>query len=129
MASGPIPPSPADLLSTGRFRAILAEAAEQFDIAIVDAPPALGLADAPLLAAATGHVMFVVQSGRTRTRAAIEAINRIEATGATVVGVTLTKSKDSMTGYGSYGYGYGHRYGKLDKKRTEIALLTQSSES
>ena len=34
-----------------------------------------------------------------------------------------------MTGYGSYGYGYGHRYGKLDKKRTEIALLTQSSES
>ena len=129
LASGPIPPSPADLLSTGRFRAILAEAAEQFDIAIVDAPPALGLADAPLLAAATGHVMFVVQSGRTRTRAAIEAINRIEATGATVVGVTLTKSKDSMTGYGSYGYGYGHRYGKLDKKRTEIALLTQSSES
>ena len=83
LASGPIPPSPADLLSTGRFRAILAEAAEQFDIAIVDAPPALGLADAPLLAAATGHVMFVVQSGRTRTRAAIEAINRIEATGAT----------------------------------------------
>ena len=128
LASGPIPPSPADLLSTGRIRAILAEAAEQFDIVV---PPALGLADAPLLASAAGHVMFVVQSGRTRTRAAIEALNRIEATGATVLGVTLTKAKESISGYGSYGYGYGygHRYGKLDRKRTEIALLTQSADS
>ena len=73
--------------------------------------------------------MFVVQSGRTRTRAAIEALNRIEATGATVLGVTLTKAKESMSGYGAYRYGYGHRYGKLDKKRTDIALITQSSES
>ena len=129
LASGPIPPSPADLLSTGRIRAILAEAAEQFDIVVVDAPPALGLADAPLLASATGHVMFVVQSGRTRTRSAIEALNRIEATGATVLGVTLTKAKESVSGYGYYGYGYGHRYGKLDKKRTEIALITQSTDS
>jgi capsular exopolysaccharide synthesis family protein len=129
LASGPIPPSPADLLSTGRIRTILGEAAEQFDIVIVDAPPALGLADAPLLASAAAHVMFVVQSGRTRTRAAIEALNRIEATGATVVGVTLTKAKESMSGYGTYRYGYGHRYGKLDKKRTEIALLTQGADS
>jgi len=98
---------------------------------VVDAPPALGLADAPLLASAAGHVMFVVQSGRTRTRAAIEALNRIEATGATVLGVTLTKAKESISGYGSYGYGYGygHRYGKLDRKRTEIALLTKSTDS
>jgi len=129
LASGPIPPSPADLLSTGRIRTILGEAAEQFDIVVVDAPPALGLADAPLLASAAAHVMFVVQSGRTRTRAAIEALNRIEATGATVVGVTLTKAKESMSGYGTYRYGYGHRYGKLDKKRTEIALLTQGADS
>jgi succinoglycan biosynthesis transport protein ExoP len=129
LASGPIPPSPADLLSTGRIRTILAEASEQFDIVVVDAPPAIGLADAPLLASATGHVMFVVQSGRTRTRAAIEALNRIEATGANILGVTLTKAKEGVSGYGYYGYGYGHRYGKLDKKRTEIALITQSTDS
>ena len=129
LPSGPIPPNPADLLSTGRFRAILTEAAERFDLVIIDAPPTLGLADAPLLAASAGHVMFVVESGRTRTRAAIEALNRIEATGAHIVGATLTKSIDSGGGYGSKRYGYGYGYGKLDKKRTEILMIPQGADS
>lgn len=128
LPSGPIPPNPADLLSTGRFRAVLTEAAEQFDLVIIDAPPTLGLADAPLLAASAGHVMFVVESGKTRTRAAIEALNRIEATGAHIVGATLTKSIDSGGGYGYRRYGYGYGYGKLDKKRTEILMIPQGTD-
>src|SRR6185369_1460218 len=129
LPSGPIPPNPADLLSTGRFRAILNEAAEQFDVVIIDGPPTLGLADAPLLAASAGHVMFVVESGKTRTRAAIEALNRIEATGAHIVGATLTKSIDSGGGYGYKRYGYGYGYGKLDSKRTEILMIPQDADS
>jgi len=128
LPSGPIPPNPADLLSTGRIRAILNEAADAFDVVIVDAPPTLGLADVPLLASAAGHVMFVVESGRTRTRAAIEALNRIEATGAHIVGATLTKSSDSGVGYGYKRYGYGYGYGKLDTKRTEILMIPQGSD-
>ena len=67
--------------------------AEQFDLVVIDGPPTLGLADAPLLAAAAGNVLFVVESGKTRTRAAIEALNRLEATGTHVLGATLTKSR------------------------------------
>jgi polysaccharide biosynthesis transport protein len=126
LASGPVPPNPADLLSTGRIRTILKEAAERFDIVIIDAPPTIGLADSPLLAAAAGHVMFVVQSGQTRTRAAIEALNRIEATGAGIIGVALTKVTDAIGGYGYKRYGYG--YGKLGKSRTEIPLIPHSAE-
>ena len=131
LASGPVPPNPADLLSTGRIRTLLSEAAEQFDVVIVDGPPALGLADVPLLASACGHVMFVVESGRTRTRSAIEALNRIEATGAHVLGATLTKATGSGSGYGynRYGYGYGYGYGKIDKKRTEILMIPQGADS
>jgi len=129
LPAGPIPPNPADLLSTGRFRSILNEAAEQYDLVIIDGPPTLGLADAPLLAAAAAHVIFVVESGRTRTRAAIEALNRIEATGAHIVGATLTKSIDSGGGYGYKRYGYGYGYGKLDSKRTEILMIPQDADS
>ena len=130
LPSGPIPPNPADLLSTGRIRTILNEAAETFDLVIVDAPPTLGLADSPLLAAAVGQVVFVVESGKTRTRAAIEALNRIEATGAHILGATLTKSVDAVGGYGykRYGYGYGYGHGKLDKKR-EILMIPQGTDS
>ncbi len=129
LPSGPIPPNPADLLSTGRIRTILNEAAEAFDVVIVDAPPTLGLADVPLIASAAGQVMFVVESGKTRTRAAIESLNRIESTGAHVLGATLTKSADSGGGYGYKRYGYGYGYGKLDKKRTEILMIPQDADA
>src|SRR6185295_2525186 len=132
LPSGPIPPNPADLLSTGRIRSVLDEATERFDLVIIDGPPTLGLADVPLLAASAGHVIFVVESGKARTRAAIEALNRIEATGAHIVGATLTKSPDSGAGYGykRYGYGYGYGYGKLDdNKRTEILMIPQGGDS
>ena len=129
LPSGPLPPNPADLLATARIRQVIAEASEQFDLVIIDGPPTLGLADAPLIAAAAGNMMFVIESGGTRTRSAIEALNRLEASGTHVVGAVLTKAKDSTGtyGYGNYGYGYGR--GKIDKNRTEILLIPQGADS
>jgi capsular exopolysaccharide synthesis family protein len=124
LPSGPLPPNPADLLSTGRIRKIIAEAREAFDLVVIDGPPTLGLADAPLLASAAGSALFVIESGKTRTRAAIEALNRLEATGTRLVGAALTKSQDSGDGYGYAGYGYGYGYGSSARvKKTEILMI------
>lgn len=124
LPSGPLPPNPADLLSTGRIRKIIAEARDTFDLVVIDGPPTLGLADAPLLASAAGSALFVVESGKTRTRAAIEALNRLETTGAHIVGATLTKSEEGSGGYGRYGYGYGYGYGTKGRlKKTEILMI------
>ena len=130
LPSGPLPPNPADLLSTGRIRKIVAEAKESFDLVIIDGPPSLGLADAPLLAAAAGSALFVVESGKTRTRAAIEALNRLEVTGARILGAALTKSSDSAGGYGRYGYGYGYGYGPKGRiKKNEILMIPHEEEA
>ena len=83
MPCGPMPPNPAELLASPRFKAIIAEAASEFDMVIVDGPPVLGLADAPLLGAVCRGTLMVVESGKTRTKAAVEAINRLKASGAT----------------------------------------------
>ncbi len=122
LPSGPVPPNPADLLSTGRLRKLVAEASESFDLVLIDCPPTLGLADAPLLAAAAGNVLFVVEAGKTRTRAVIDSLNRLEVVGAHVLGVALTKA----TGTGGYGYGQGYGYGygtNARVKRTEILMI------
>jgi capsular exopolysaccharide synthesis family protein len=119
MPSGPLPPNPADLLSTGRFHEILLDVSEHFDIVIVDAPPVIGLADSLLLAAVSGNVLFVVESGKTRTKAAVEALRMLGGTGAHILGATLTKSAEDMGGYGYKAYGYG----ALDRKRTEILMI------
>ena len=125
---GPVPPNPADLLSTGRFRAIVREAQGMFDMVVVDAPPVLGLADSALLASVASDVVLIVESGKTRTSAALEAINRLRATGATILGATLTKSTEERSAYG-YGYGnYGYGYGQVDKGRSEVVLLAHQEE-
>lgn len=129
LPSGPVPPNPADLLSTGRLRKIIAEARDQFDLILIDAPPTLGLADSPLLAAAAGNVAFVVEAGRTRTRAVVDALNRLETIGTHVVGVILTKTSARGSGYGGYGYGYGQGYGTQARvKRTEILMIPKDSD-
>ena len=124
LACGPVPPNPADLLSSGRFRSIMREATAQFDVVIVDAPPVLGLADAPLIASVVNDVVLVIESGKTRTAAAVEAMNRLRAAGATILGGTLTKSAEEKSGYG-----YAYRYGQIDKDRTEIVMLAHQPES
>jgi Mrp family chromosome partitioning ATPase len=115
-------------LATGRIRKIVSEAIERFELVIIDGPPTIGLADAPLLASMAENVLFVIESAQTRTRAAVEALNRLEATGAHVLGALLTKSKEtnSRYGYASYGYGYGYGQGRI--KRTEILMIPQDEE-
>lgn len=124
LPSGPLPPNPADLLSTGRFQEILAEVTSHFDIVVIDGPPVIGLADSLLLASAAGHVTFVVESGKTRTKAAVEALRMMGGTGVHILGATLTKSSEDMGGYGYKAYGYG----SLDRKRTEILMIPHEAD-
>lgn len=119
---GPLPPNPAELLASPRLKLLINEAASQFDIVIVDGPPVLGLADAPLLGAACRGTLVVIESGKTRTPAAVEAVNRLRAAGSHIVGAVLTKYKHRM---GAYGYGYEpYRYGGgVEDRAREIPLI------
>jgi capsular exopolysaccharide synthesis family protein len=110
MTSGPIPPNPAELLASGALEAVLSTAAEQFDHVIVDGPPVLGLADAPLIARAVEATVFVVESARTRSSQARQAIERLLRVRAHILGAVLTKLDSRSSGYGS-GYGYNYSYG------------------
>ncbi|MDB5693189.1 MAG: polysaccharide biosynthesis tyrosine autokinase [Alphaproteobacteria bacterium] len=124
---GPLPPNPAELLASPRLKAILADAISKYDMVIVDGPPVLGLADAPLLAGVCRATLLVIESGKTRTKAALDAITRLNASGGNIVGAVLTKFHARSHGYG-YGYGYGYepyRYGGVGSRDREIKLLAQ----
>ncbi|WP_162888108.1 GumC family protein [Sphingomonas mesophila] len=122
---GPTPPNPADLLSTPRFAALMREASHQFDRVIVDGPPLLGLADAALLATAAENVVLVVESGRTRTKAARETIERLRIAGGHLLGVILTKSAEEASGYGYRNY----RYGGIEDRRDDMIMIAGRSEA
>ncbi|HEY0114518.1 MAG TPA: polysaccharide biosynthesis tyrosine autokinase, partial [Allosphingosinicella sp.] len=97
---GPLPPNPAELLSSARLEAILAEATSEYDMVIIDSPPILGLADTPLLSSMASATLMVIEAGKTRTRAASEALGRLRQSGANVVGALLTRYKHDAIGYG-----------------------------
>ena len=104
LPAGPIPPNPADLLSSGRFQSMLHHLEGEFDMLVVDGPPCMGLADALLLSSIVNNVLFVVESGRTRTKSALESLGVLRSTGAHILGAVLTKVSGDLGGYGYYGY-------------------------
>jgi succinoglycan biosynthesis transport protein ExoP len=110
MTAGPQPPNAGDLLTGDRIRMLIERLQQQFDHVIVDCPPVLGLADAPLAAAAVEAVVYVVEAGSIQAGMVRMALSRLRAAQVNLLGVMLTKldSKRSHIGYGyDYGYGYG----------------------
>jgi capsular exopolysaccharide synthesis family protein len=122
VTSGAIPPNPSELLAGNSLEPIIAQAMEEYDHVIVDAPPVLGLADAPLLSRVTEATVFVLEAGRTRAAQARMALRRLFQVDAPVVGAVLTKLNIQRAGYG-YGYGYDYNY-SADRKSSG-GLLSQ----
>ena len=108
LPSGHIPPNPAELVSGARMRELLARLSEVFDLVILDGPPVLGLADAPLLGSIAAGTMLVFESGVVRRPAAANAVNRLRSANCRLIGGVLTKYSER---FGAAGYGYGYGYG------------------
>jgi len=120
MPCGPLPPNPADLLSSGKVASIFSEASEHFDFIVVDGPPVLGLADSPALSANCTGTLLIVEAGHTRTPAIVAAIARLEASGAHVVGALLTKATERA---GRFGYGYESYHYGVGKQDHQILMI------
>jgi Mrp family chromosome partitioning ATPase len=84
----------------------------------LDAPPVMGLADAPLIAwVATGAIM-AVEAGRTSRAQARAAIRRLRMANTHLLGVVLTKfdARQAAYGYGyNYAYEYDYKYGTQER--------------
>ncbi|MDR0181656.1 polysaccharide biosynthesis tyrosine autokinase [Lysobacter sp. UC] len=106
ITSGPLPPNPPELLGSDALPALLAQLREYFDVVVLDGPPILGLADAPLLANHAEATMIVVAAQTTRTDALQAAIRRLRFARARLIGAVLTRF-DLDAGDEHYGYGYG----------------------
>ena len=116
ITSGPLPPNPPELLGGDGLVALLDELIKTFDVVLLDGPPVLGLADAPLLASRAEATLLVVTAEMTHKDAVQSALKRISATHSRVIGTLLIRV--DMLGKGAYGYGgygyfaYGEKPGK-----------------
>ena len=111
MASGSVFPNAGDLLAGPRLMSLLSLGLEVFDLIVIDGPPVMGLADAPILANATAGTVFVVGAGQGRKAMVRGALRRLRMSRAAVIGSVLTKFDARASGYGrEYGSTYGDGY-------------------
>jgi polysaccharide biosynthesis transport protein len=110
ITAGPIPPNAAELLTSERLELLIERLLQQFDHVVIDSPPVLGLADAPLIGSRVEGVIYAVESHGIRSSIVRTALNRLYSAHARVLGAVLTKfeARRNVGGY-EYGYNYGNR--------------------
>ena len=113
---GPLPPNPAELWGSDRVGEFIEQATQLYDHVVIDGPPVLGFADAPLLAAAVEGTLFVVESRSTRRAQARGAVRRLSIGRGRILGIVFTKFNAKSAAYGGYDYAYDYNYG-VDQSR------------
>lgn len=114
MTAGPIPPNAAELLIGTRLTLLIERLLESYDHVVVDSPPVLGLADAPLIGSQMDGVIFVVESHGIRSTQVKTALGRLASAKVKVFGGVVTKF-DARKAHFGYDYDYGYGYGRNEK--------------
>ena len=118
ITSGRLPPNPTDLLGSNRMRDLLNKLLDQCDLLVLDAPPILGMADAPVVAAQVDGSLLVLDFGRTRSGTAQQAVNALKQVGARVVGVVLNRIPPRQNGHYYYYYYSDDGNGSQTKRKS-----------
>lgn len=91
LPAGPIPPNPHELLGRAQFGTLVRELSAQFDVVLMDTPPAARSADAQMLASACGGAMLVTRKNKTHTRAARKVVAELTGTAIQMVGAVVNE--------------------------------------
>jgi len=110
--TGPLPPNPADLLSSHRLVEAIAELRTKYKFIIIDSPPILVATDAVILSVQTDGVLLVVRSGATPKEAFTRTRDLLGSVKCRILGVVLnavdSSAPDYYYSYRYYPYSYGY---------------------
>ena len=105
IAGGKSASNASELLSNGRLKTLIENAASCFDWVIIDSPPCLPVADASVLAGFCDGILLVVRASATPLSAANKVARELQK--RNLLGVVLNAVDEKTLTYGSY-YGRGH---------------------
>jgi succinoglycan biosynthesis transport protein ExoP len=110
--TGPLPPNPADLLSSHKLADAIAELRKKFKFIVIDSPPIMAATDAVILSVQTDGVLLVVRSGETPKEAFTRTRDLLNSVKCRILGVVLnavdSNAPDYYYSYRYYPYSYGY---------------------
>ncbi len=105
ITSGPIPPNPAELLSSNEMKNLLQFLKGKYKHIIVDSPPAISFTDAAILSTQVDGVVLVAMAGKSSLHLMRRFKQRLGTIGARIYGVVLNGIKANSMEY-DYGTSY-----------------------
>jgi polysaccharide biosynthesis transport protein len=103
---GPIPPNPAEMISSFKMKKLLRTLSENFDHIIIDSPPLLKVTDPVILSTMVDGVILVVHGGKSTRDMLRRTRQELAVAGGKVFGVVLnnvdTKQEAYYEYYGNY---------------------------
>jgi capsular exopolysaccharide synthesis family protein len=108
--SGTVPANPLELLSSQKFRDLIAKLQEEYDVIIIDSAPALAVSDALVVAQLADAQVYVIRADATPYQAAEQGIKRLRRANAPLLGCVLNQVVAGGKGYGYGKYGRHYRY-------------------
>jgi capsular exopolysaccharide synthesis family protein len=118
---GPVPPNPAELLSSDRMRELVEESLKEYATVVIDSAPLMNLADSRILATLAEGVVLVVRGGVTSREVTRRALGQLQDVGGTVIGVVINGLAPHHQGEEYYYYSYGYRYGDSPASREKLS--------
>ena len=106
---GPIPPNPAELLTSAEFERLLGDLRDRFDFVLVDTPPLLAVTDPCVVAGRVDGVLLALRVSKNGRPAAERAKELLTNLGVNVLGAVI-----NGTGKDGRGSGYEYRYYAYD---------------
>jgi capsular exopolysaccharide synthesis family protein len=106
LPSGPLPPNPTEFLNSQHARQILEQAADVYDVVLIDSPPSTGLSDIQVISTVADGMILVVTLDRTYKQYLMATIRMLRQAGAPLLGTVLNRIKYQRSSYGYYSYYY-----------------------
>lgn len=108
LATGWLPPNPAEVLSSGRFRELLHILAERYEAVVIDTPPILAVTDATIIGRSCGVNLIVLRSGKHPIREIVAALKCLSQGGVSPHGAIMN-GVDRNSPSRRYHYQYAYR--------------------
>ena len=89
LTAGAVPPNPQELLGRAEFGRLLLQAAEMFDVVLIDTPSGGDYADAEIIAARAGAAVMVARKNQSLVPQATALSRRLQDSGVALVGSVL----------------------------------------
>jgi capsular exopolysaccharide synthesis family protein len=113
MAAGPEPPNPTELLGSARFQEVIQGLMSEFDLIVIDSPPAMLVADSALMASVVDGVVVVIRSGRSTRLTLHHFLENMRRNKANLLGFVVNDvDTDSPDFHYAFGYSGSDKYGK-----------------